>query len=63
MNKFKVWFIPTKIGMSDFGWQPILIDEFDNRDDAQQCAYIESSDDTAPDKKVYGDYFVIEVKS
>jgi len=51
---YNVWSIPTEEGKRAFGWKTHkLAGPFDNKDDADEYAYIKDADEPAPDKNDY----------
>jgi hypothetical protein len=61
--KYRVWWIPTKLGMETFGWEPKFISEHNNEEDAMMEAYMLDCDDPAPDKRDYAGYYLIKIKN
>lgn len=53
MFKYQLWWVPSRLGYASFGWQPMLLGQFDSLGAAQEAAYIESCDEPAPDKHQY----------
>jgi hypothetical protein len=61
--KYQVWFEPTPLGIEAFSFKERMIDEFEDKEDAHLCAYLEDADEPAPDKRHYARYVVREVPS
>lgn len=63
MKKHEVWNIPTKLGSDSFGWVPKKLKEFEDKDMAEEFAYLEDCDEPAPDKHQYREIRVISRKA
>lgn len=58
---YELWYAPTLLGQTAFGWKHKLKDIYDAADleDAHFDCYILNCDEPAPDKYNYGRYILI----
>lgn len=59
---YKVVQVPTALGIVSGLAKAKVVGEFENKEDAEECAYLEFADEPAPDKRDYYSIKVIEYR-